>query len=306
MRVSKHALAAALGQQPISWRLLREWTCLDSVLTLSERIADEKLHEITVKIIAAILGPVAAAFIAKLYRHRRRWRALGLPGPPHDYIFGHMRAFGDHAAKFKGKHLDYTAESVANAYGDGLVFLDLWPVSQPMCLISDPKIADQVVRVDNLPKCLQAMTVHFPIFGEESLALAGSDAAGEQRWRTVRRAVAPGFKKGHLERAWTEDILEEGKIFVDRLTQRCRDHQAFAMSDYLVDTTLDLILRVTISSRDRTLSRRVLSVLNAQLDHASGSGVSVGIFARLNPLSRFREWNRTRWVQSSARRADGR
>lgn len=39
------------------------------------------------------------------------------------------------------------------------------------------------------------MTVHFPIFGEESLALAGGDAKGEAHWKTIRRAIAPGFKK---------------------------------------------------------------------------------------------------------------
>lgn len=193
-------------------------------------------------------------------------------------------------------HLDYTAESIATAYGTGIVFLDLWPFSLPMCLISDPEIADQVVRTDNLPKCLQAMTVHFPIFGNESLALAGSDTQGQERWQTIRRAIAPGFKKGHLERAWTEDIVEEGEGFVRRLRQRASDGQSAVMAEYLVDTTLDLILRVTISSRDARLSKRVLHVLNAQLDHASGSGIRLGLFSQFNPIVRYGEWRRTRWV----------
>jgi hypothetical protein len=149
----------------------------------------------TVIYAAAIGGPLLVALFTKLYQHRKRWRRLGLPGPPHDFVFGHLRVFGSHASKFKGKHLDYTAESIATTHGNGLVFLDLWPFALPICLVSDPQVADQIVRVDNLPKCLKAMTVHFPIFGEESLALAGGGEEGEEHWRTVRKAIAPGFKK---------------------------------------------------------------------------------------------------------------
>lgn len=148
---------------------------------------------------AAIGGPLLVTFFIKLYRHRKHWKHLDLPGPPHDFLFGHLRVFESHSRKFKGKHLDYTAESLATSYGNGLVFLDLWPFALPMCLISDPQVADQIVRVDNLPKCLKAMTVHFPIFGKESLALAAGDEKGEEHWRTVRKAIAPGFKKvGHF------------------------------------------------------------------------------------------------------------
>lgn len=194
-----------------------------------------------------------AAFLVQLIRHRRRWRALGLPGPPHELVFGHLRLFAEMARKNDGKHLDYTAQAILNLAvqesavaaattdggqsaplkgtpengghhervgngialpkngsdpsrgtdahvnlimkDDGIIFLDLYPFAQPICLVSSPEIADQIVRVDNLPKCLKAMTVHFPIFGNESLALAASDEKGEEHWRTVRRSIAPGFKK---------------------------------------------------------------------------------------------------------------
>lgn len=150
---------------------------------------------------AAIGGPLLAGFIYKLYRHRKRWKKLGLPGPPHEFLFGHLRVFASHASKFQGKHIDYVAQSITTStnYGlkddNGLVFLDLWPFALPVCIISDPVIADQIVRVDNLPKCLGAMKVHFPIFGEESFALAAGDEKGRENWSIVRKSIAPGFKK---------------------------------------------------------------------------------------------------------------
>lgn len=58
------------------------------------------------------------------------------------------------------------------------------------------------------------------------------------------------------------------------------------MAEYLVETTLDLILRVTIGSKDKQLSRQLLIVLNSQLDHASSTGVVSALFSSLTPLSR--------------------
>lgn len=246
-----------------------------------------------VRLAPFVASPLLLAFLVKLYRHRSHWRSLSLPAPPHSFFWGHLRLFGEHASKFFGKHIDYTAESFANAYSDGLLFLDLWPFAPTICLVSDPQIADQIVRVDNLPKCLKAMGVHFPIFGKESLALAASDEKGEEHWRTVRKSIAPGFKKGHLERSWTVDVVEEGDDFVARLTQRAKDGKPALMAEYLVDTTLDLILRVTIGSQDKQLSRNILKVLNRQLDHASSMGIN-SIIGKYNPVARYGEWSRTR------------
>jgi cytochrome P450 len=153
--------------------------------------------------------------------------------------------------------------------------------------------------VDNLPKCLKAMGVHFPIFGEESLALAASDEKGDEHWRTVRKSIAPGFKKGHLERSWTADIVEEGDDFVRRLSLRAVDGKSAPMAEYLVETTLDLILRVTIGTKDRQLSRNILRVLNQQLDHASSMGIN-SILGKYNPVARYGEWKRTRSVSGHA------
>ena len=77
----------------------------------------------------------------------------------------------------------------------------------PICLVSDPHVADQIVRIHNVPKCLRAMTVHFPIFGKESLALAASDKKGDCHWRTIRKAIAPGFKKVGITLMICEAIL---------------------------------------------------------------------------------------------------
>jgi len=64
----------------------------------------------------------------------------------------------------------------------------------------------------------------------------------------------------------------------------------------LQETTLDLILRVTIGSQDKQLSRDILKVLNQQLDHASNTGVASAIFTRINPWMRYGQYKRTQYV----------
>lgn len=66
------------------------------------------------------------------------------------------------------------------------------------------------------------------------------------------------------------------------------------MAEYLVETTLDLILRVTIGSQDKALSRDLLTVLNKQLDHASATGIINALLNKLTPFSRVGEQRRSR------------
>jgi hypothetical protein len=98
--------------------------------------------------------------------------------------------------------------------------------------------------------------------------------------------------QGHLERSWTEDVIEESQSFVDRLSCRAKDGGTANMAEYLVETTLDLILRVTIGSQDKQLSRDLLTVLNSQLDHASNTGVVNAVLAVFTPFTRIGERKR--------------
>lgn len=83
---------------------------------------------------------------------------------------------------------------------------------------------------------------------------------------------------------------------MDRLRARAEDGQIAVMAEYLVETTLDLILRVTIGSYDQELSRKMLSVLNSQLEHASKTGVVNALFSTLTPLNRIGERRRAKCV----------
>lgn len=100
--------------------------------------------------------------------------------------------------------------------------------------------------------------------------------------------------QGHLERSWTEDIIDVSQEFTNRLRDRAKDGQEANMAEYLVEATLDLILRVTIGSYDKQLSNQLLSVLNGQLEHASKTGVINALFSALTPFNRIGERRRAK------------
>lgn len=81
---------------------------------------------------------------------------------------------------------------------------------------------------------------------------------------------------------------------MDKLKERSDDGGIANMAEYLVEATLDLILRVTIGSYDKQLSRKLLVVLNGQLEHASSTGVVNALFATLTPFSKIGERRRAK------------
>lgn len=106
-------------------------------------------------------------FVVKLIRHRLEWRSLRLPGPPHSMIFGHLAAMGE-ARELSMKeygpnvHPDLAGHLLAQKYGNGVIAVDLWPITPPIIIVTDAAVADRVVRSENLPKATDVMFVDNP------------------------------------------------------------------------------------------------------------------------------------------------
>ncbi|KAH8833087.1 cytochrome P450 [Flagelloscypha sp. PMI_526] len=235
-----------------------------------------------------------STFVITLVRRRLEWRKHNYPGPPHDFLWGHLKVFHEAGQLHPPDvHHDFPGMTLAAKYGS-VVCLDLWPIRDDMVIVSDPHLADKICRVDNLPKCLKVMLDHdVPIMTKESILLAPSDDEGNLHWSTVRKALNPGFKKGHLERSWTADIVKEINRMVARLNERAADGKVFHMSKYLTDATCDIILKIVISKSDPILRSKVLDILNAQLDHILTQNRVMPILDRFNPWRRYGEWKRS-------------
>lgn len=196
-----------------------------------------------------LLGAAAlalATWLAKALKgfiyYRRSFAAL--PGPPSSLLFGHLEVMGK---VLSGKRApDIGARLLARQYG-GIVFLDPWPFRNPMCIITDHSLAERILRVDDLPKA-DTYRDDWPILGQQSLVtLQGDTEQSRKDWHSLRRKFNPGFKRGTLERNWTQLIAKETVAFVERLREKTRDGQPFPMMDYLIVRGSDLI---TLSDLD--------------------------------------------------------
>ncbi|KAH8822834.1 cytochrome P450 [Flagelloscypha sp. PMI_526] len=245
-----------------------------------------------------VAGTTAAVlvctFLVKLIRHRTAWRAKNYPGPPHHWFWGHLRTMDETLKLFpRDAHPDYMAHELVKDT-EGICFLDTWPFAMPTCIVADGVAADRVTRVENLPKCPESMTVDYPVLGYGSIVLATDEPASRAQWKMLRKALTPGFARGHLERSWTSDIVEEVNNMVKTLNERVQDRQPFGMSLYLADTTCDIILKIVMGKSDPVFRANILRVLNAQLDNACTANHAFPLLDIINPVRRFGEWKRTR------------
>lgn len=113
------------------------------------------------------------AFTLKLIQHRREWRRQNLPGPPHSFLWGHIVAFHEERQRLAratgpGGNFDNCYVNLTRQYGT-FVCLDLWPIHQPIYIVADGVLADKLLRIDNIPKALNAMWSVLSVFGKHSL-----------------------------------------------------------------------------------------------------------------------------------------
>jgi cytochrome P450 len=164
--------------------------------------------------------------------------------PPHSLILGHLPL----AAKISKRlphdaHAHYLADQIRQIYPDlGPVFyLDLWPFSDLMLIVTDPAVIAQFCQPDRLlPKHPGVKRFLNPITGGYDLnCLEG------ETWRLWRRLFNPGFSAGHVLKL-VPSIVEEVMVFRDGLIQHAKKGDIFSFEEYALNVSLDVIGKVAL------------------------------------------------------------
>ena len=79
------------------------------------------------QIVLAVLLAGLTIFAWKLVRHRLQWRSMRYPGPPHDFLFGHLLVLRKYRKRFNkpGQVNGYTALELTREYGT-VIWIDLY------------------------------------------------------------------------------------------------------------------------------------------------------------------------------------
>ncbi|KAK7913945.1 cytochrome P450 [Apiospora marii] len=224
--------------------------------------------------ILPLVAAVAALAVAVLYRKLQFLRFqqhANLAQHPVSLVLGHLQVFGDYVKRNKpDAHPDMAIVAMSQALGrPPLMFVDLRPVSQPMAVVGDHDIADQLTRATptfptSPPKSSRSLDRLHYMMGPTSIFSTHGD-----EWKLLRKRFSPGFSPQSLL-ASVPDILERGLLFTERLEALSETGNSFSLMTLTTRLTLDVIGKVTIEAD-----------LDAQQDHQGEAGELVQLFESL-------------------------
>lgn len=200
-------------------------------------------------------------FLTKLYRHRKFHR--NLPGPPHSWIWGHLRSIGE--VTLKGPP-DAAAQTmpllVKEHYGLGDAFyLDPYPFAGPLLAVFDPAMMNEMLVKDSQPKDKAVAEFMVWLGGEGNLV--SSEAAEWKKWRS---AFNPGFSAAHLM-TLVPTIVDECKVFCDIMQKHAKNNDLFRMEQATTRLTVDIIGKVILDDTfgSQTGYNELVSAFNSQV-----------------------------------------
>ncbi|KEY74596.1 hypothetical protein S7711_05027 [Stachybotrys chartarum IBT 7711] len=235
----------------------------------------------TVAAVAA-LGAAAAAYLCAVF-YRARTRFNGLPKPPHSFFWGHLKLVGEVTASLPPNcHPQVFMTEMARRYDlKGVWYLDLWPLSYPQVVLTEPELMEDVQVAQALGQHPLAETVLSSLIGKGSVATANGEP-----WKAAHKAIAPAFSNSHI-RSLTGVMAEEITTFRGTLRKLAASGEVFSMEAELSKAIFDIIGRTVLNMP-----------LNAQttgsryFDHVAELIEIAGESTSMNPLVHLRNYFR--------------
>ena len=164
--------------------------------------------------------------------------------PPHNIVLGHLRIAASIQSKLPADaHGHYLADQIRQLYPElgPTFYLDLWPFSDPMLIVTDPDVIAQFCAPDRLlPKHPGVKTFMYPITGGYDL-----NCLDGETWRFWRKLFNPGFSVAHIT-SLIPVIVDEVAVFRRDLIERAHDGRMFALEDHTLRLAIDVIGRVAL------------------------------------------------------------
>ncbi|KAG9193894.1 hypothetical protein G6011_03929 [Alternaria panax] len=177
--------------------------------------------------------------------------------------FGHMLVLDQ---KLKSLPPDVNVFTAMNDFvqdhADAEVFvLDLWPVYQPMLMISGPEVAAQASSKNELPKPADQEASFRPVIGGPSLI-----SMNKEQWKFWRSLLNPGFSASHML-SLVPSIVDAMDIFCELLEEKVGSG-VFSLDDMATRLTMDVIVKTSLDmdldgqQQDHKLAHALRTILH--------------------------------------------
>ncbi|KAK6197812.1 hypothetical protein LQW54_010518 [Pestalotiopsis sp. IQ-011] len=204
-------------------------------------MADHGAVSMLVAALAAVAAAATLQFFYKMYRTRTRLASL--PGPPHSFLWGHLKVMGEIAATFPpNMHPQSYITAISQKYElKGIFYLDLWPVADPQVILIEPDLMDQVQvkRAYNQHPMSEEMLGN--IVGPNVVATANGPV-----WKKLHHAMAPSFLQSHV-RTLTGLMADETMQFRSRLTSLADSGGAFSFEKECSKLIFDIVAQIVFN-----------------------------------------------------------
>ncbi|KAK1835014.1 putative sterigmatocystin biosynthesis P450 monooxygenase stcS [Podospora conica] len=147
------------------------------------------LDTLLVPLAAGLAVAGIAYFFVRLYTVRRAFRHL--PGPPHDFLWGHLKLFGTYISKFPADTYIHGAFTQIKQDHDlpDLFYLDLWPFGPRFVVCSGPDAAAVPTTVTPFPQS----TAVTNFFAAARIGARFIEATNGAVWKELHLMLAPGL-----------------------------------------------------------------------------------------------------------------
>lgn len=162
---------------------------------------------------------------------------------PHSFLWGHLIQVQSVLSQLPNDaHITHALSQISDHFpkSDSLYYLDMWPFSRPLIVLSSPASAHQAIQQFTLHKPAYLMDVFHPITGGPDLIFMN----GEQ-WKRSRSIFNPAFNPSYLV-GRVPAIVEEVVTFKEKLRNFCQTGEMIQLDPVTLDLTLDVIVRITL------------------------------------------------------------
>ncbi|OTA98335.1 hypothetical protein M426DRAFT_326038 [Hypoxylon sp. CI-4A] len=186
-------------------------------------------------LLLAFIGAVAVYFTNQIYQHRRKFRDL--PGPPHSYLWGHLRILTKVAGKFPANtHPQVYLTEVAHHYNlKGIWYLDLWPFTFCQAIITDPDLMDETTSMNQHQMFDDQLS---PLIGSNVVATANGEV-----WKKLHNSMAPPLALSHV-RTQVGLLIDETLLLRDTLKRLAKSGSVISLEHELSKLTFDIVGRI--------------------------------------------------------------
>jgi cytochrome P450 len=160
--------------------------------------------------------------------------------PKHHPLFGHLILLKETIRTLPQNTLmSVVVRRIAESFPGGVFYLNLWPFNDPIMVVANPHVASQVEaafldKPANISPGIDGIND-----GPSLLTMHGST------WKKWRALFNPGFAPGYIT-GLSPSIAEEVTVLCKLLQDRAKEGEVFALEEYTLRLTFDIIALVTL------------------------------------------------------------